>query len=59
MSGLPVMRFFLITDALGGAVAALGALWRGPVNLVQHRVVDVSAERALDGFKVSACDRLR
>lgn len=32
-------------DALRRAVAAFGALRRSPVNLVQHRIINVGAER--------------
>ncbi len=38
--------------AIGGAVAALGALGSCPVQLNQHGVVDISAEGVLDRAKV-------
>ncbi len=47
------------TIALGGAVAALRALWRGSINFVPHDVVDIGAERAFNGIEVHlACDGL-
>lgn len=39
-------------SAFGGTVAALGALWRGPVNLDQHGVIDICAKRPFNGFQI-------
>ena len=38
--------------AFGRAVAALCALRRGTVNLNQHPIVNVGAERAFNGVKI-------
>jgi len=38
--------------AIGGAVAAFGALGSSPVQLDQHGVVDIGAEGVLDRAKV-------
>ena len=50
--GLALMRALPGTDALGGAVAALRGLRAVAVELHQHGVVHVRAERALDRFQV-------
>ena len=52
--GLAFDPVLLDADAVGGAVATLGALRRGPVDLDELRVVDVGAESAFDSFKVGA-----
>jgi hypothetical protein len=42
----------LCAKAFGGAVAALCAFWRGTLNLDQYRVINISAERAFNSFKI-------
>jgi hypothetical protein len=39
-------------DTFRGAVAALKALWRRSVNLIELSVIDIGTERALNGFKL-------
>ena len=51
-SGSPSIRCLMGADAFGGAVAALGALWRRTVNLDQHGIVDIGAERAFDRLQI-------
>ena len=48
--------FLLHPDALGGAVAALGGLWRSPVDFVDDRVVDIATERPVDRLPDMLCD---
>lgn len=51
--GVALDRLLPRAGALGRAVAALGALGSGAVQLDQHRVIDIAAERALDRVEVS------
>ena len=44
--------FYFCSVAMVAVGTTLSAFWRGPVNLVQHRVVDISAERPFNGFQV-------
>ena len=53
--GIAFDPLFVTAGAFGWAVAALGAFWRGAINLDELRIVNVRTESCLDGLKVG-CD---
>jgi hypothetical protein len=50
--GFAFDALFACSDTFGRAVAALRAIWRGTVNLDQHRIVNIATERAFNGFQI-------
>lgn len=50
--GAALNPLLLHARADGGAVAPARGFRRGAVNLLDHGIVDISAERALDGFQI-------
>jgi hypothetical protein len=50
--GIAFDAILLDPDAFGRAVTTFGALWRGPVNLIQHRVINIGPERAFNGLQI-------
>ena len=46
-------RGLLDAGAFGRAVTSLGAFWGRAVHLYELSIVDIAAERAFDGLKIS------
>src|SRR3984893_4107731 len=50
--GIAFDPFFLRADAFCRTVAALGAFWRHPIDFHEHRLINIGAESAFDGFEI-------
>jgi len=48
--GVAFDPIFAASNAFCWAITAIGALWRGAINLVQHGIINIGAERAFNGF---------